>query len=162
MTGKQKYADIINLPHHVSANRLQMSMADRAAQFSPFAALVGYEKGQVTELGAVNVMTGIYTGRSPKDKYIVTDDKIELDEETLNILNMKLRLLVDSLDDEPEVTFTYFKPDQRKAGGAYIEVTGKVKKVDGFERLIVMENGIKIPMDDVLDVLILTEERVIE
>ena len=75
---------------------------------------------------------------------------------------MKLRLLVDSLGDEPEVTFTYFKPDQRKAGGAYIEVTGIVKKVDGFERLIVMENGIKIPMDDVLDVLILTEERVIE
>ena len=143
MTGKQKYADIINLPHHVSANRPQMSMADRAAQFSPFAALTGYD-------AAIHE-----TGR-------LTDDKIELDEETLNILNMKLRLLVDSLDDEPEVTFTYFKPDQRKAGGAYIEVTGTVKKVDGFERLIVMESGIKIPMDDVLDVLILTEERVIE
>ena len=119
------------------------SMADRAAQFSPFAALTGYD-------AAIHE-----TGR-------LTDDKIELDEETLNILNMKLRLLVDSLDDEPEVTFTYFKPDQRKAGGAYIEVTGKVKKVDGFERLIVMENGIKIPMDDVLDVLFLTEEHVIE
>ena len=143
MNGKQKYADIINLPHHVSAIRPQMSMTDRAAQFSPFAALTGYD-------AAIHE-----TGR-------LTDDKIELDEETLNILNMKLRLLVENLDDEPEVTFTYFKPDQRKAGGAYIEVTGKVKKVDGFERLIVMQNGIKIPMDDVLDVFILTEERVIE
>ena len=74
-------------------------MADRAAQFSPFAALTGYD-------AAIHE-----TGR-------LTDDKIELDEETLNILNMKLRLLVENLDDEPEVTFTYFKPDQRKAGGA--------------------------------------------
>ena len=133
MTGKQKYADIINLPHHVSANRPLMSMADRAAQFSPFAALTGYD-------AAIHE-----TGR-------LTDDKIELDEETLNILNMKLRLLVDSLDDEPEVTFTYFKPDERKAGGAYLEVTGTVKKVDDFERLIVMQNGTKMPMDDILNI----------
>ena len=133
MNGKQKYADIINLPHHVSAIRPQMSMADRAAQFSPFAALTGYD-------AAIHE-----TGR-------LTDDKIELDEETLNILNMKLRLLVDSLDDEPEVTFTYFKPDERKAGGAYIEVTGTVKKVDDFERLIVMQNGTKMPMDDILNI----------
>ena len=51
-----------------------------------------------------------------------------------------------------EVTFTYFKPDERKAGGAYIEVTGTVKKVDDFERLIVMQNGMKIPMDDILNI----------
>ena len=140
---RENYEDIINLPYHVSATKPQMSMIDRAAQFSPFAALTGYDAA-IKE-----------TGR-------LTDEKIEMDEEALNILNMKFQVLVDSMDDEPEVTFTYFKPDQRKAGGAYIEVTGKVKKVDGFERLIVMENGIKIPMDDVLDVLILTEERVIE
>ena len=133
MNGKQKYADIINLPHHVSAIRPQMSMTDRAAQFSPFAALTGYD-------AAIHE-----TGR-------LTDDKIELDEETLNILNMKLRLLVENLDDEPEVTFTYFKPDERKAGGAYIEVTGRVKKVDDFERRIVMQNGTKMPMDDILNI----------
>ena len=140
---RENYEDIINLPYHVSATKPQMSMIDRAAQFSPFAALTGYDAA-IKE-----------TGR-------LTDEKIEMDEEALNILNMKFQVLVDSMDDEPEVTFTYFKPDQRKAGGAYIEVTGKVKKVDGFERLIVMQNGIKIPMDDVLDVFILTEERVIE
>lgn len=57
-----------------------------------------------------------------------------------------------SIGDEPEVTFTYFKPDERKAGGAYIDLTGTVKKVDDFERRIVMHNGIKIPMDDILNI----------
>ena len=128
-----QYEDIINLPHHVSATRPQMSMSDRAAQFSPFAALTGYDAA-IKE-----------TGR-------LTDEKIEMDEEALNILNMKFQILVDSLDDEPEVTFTYFKPDERKAGGAYIEVTGTVKKVDDFERLIVMQNGTKMPMDDILNI----------
>lgn len=127
------YEDIINLPHHVSATRPQMSMIDRAAQFSPFAALTGYESA-IKE-----------TGR-------LTDERIDLDEEALNILNMKFQILVDSLGDEPEVTFTYFKPDERKAGGVYLEVTGTVKKVDDFERLIVMQNGTKMPMDDILNI----------
>ena len=127
-----KYEDIINLPHHVSTTRPQMSMMDRAAQFSPFAALTGYDAA-IKE-----------TGR-------LTDEKTEMDEEALNILNMKFQILVDSLDDEPEVTFTYFKPDERKAGGAYLTASGVVKKIDDFERMIVMRNGTKIPMDDVLD-----------
>ena len=130
---KDLYEDIINLPHHVSKTRPQMSMIDRAAQFSPFAALTGYDAA-IKE-----------TGR-------LTDEKIEMDEEALSILNMKFHLLVDSLADEPEITFTYFKPDERKAGGAYIDVTGKVKKVDDFERLIVMQNGTKMPMDDILNI----------
>ena len=130
---KDLYEDIINLPHHVSETRPQMSMIDRAAQFSPFAALTGYDAA-IKE-----------TGR-------LTDEKIEMDEEALNILNMKFQLLVDRLADEPEITFTYFKPDERKAGGAYIDVAGKVKKVDDFERLIVMQNGTKMPMDDILNI----------
>ena len=128
-----RYNEIINLPHHVSKTRPQMPMSDRAAQFAPFAALTGYDSA-IKE-----------TGR-------LTDEKIVMDEEALNILNMKFQILVDSLDDEPEVTFTYFKPDERKAGGAYIEVTGTVKKVDDFERLIVMQNGTKMPMDDILNI----------
>lgn len=128
-----RYDEIINLPHHVSKTRPQMPMSDRAAQFAPFAALTGYDSA-IKE-----------TGR-------LTDEKIEMDEEALNILNMKFQILVDSLDDEPEVTFTYFKPDERKAGGAYLEVTGTVKKVDDFERLIVMQNGTKMPMDDILNI----------
>lgn len=130
---QNNYDDIMDLPHHVSATRPQMSMIDRAAQFSPFAALTGYDAA-IKE-----------TGR-------LTDEKIEMDEEALNILNMKFQILARSLDDEPEVTFTYFKPDERKAGGAYIEVIGTVKKVDDFERLIVMQNGTKMPMDDILNI----------
>ena len=133
MRMNNRYNEIINLPHHVSKTRPQMPMSDRAAQFAPFAALTGYDAA-IKE-----------TGR-------LTDEKIEMDEEALNILNMKFQILVDSLDDEPEVTFTYFKPDERKAGGAYIEVTGTVKKVDDFERLIVMHNGTKMPMDDILNI----------
>ena len=133
MRMNNRYNEIINLPHHVSKTRPQMPMSDRAAQFAPFAALTGYDAA-IKE-----------TGR-------LTDEKIEMDEEALNILNMKFQILVDSLDDEPEVTFTYFKPDERKAGGAYIEVTGTVKKVDDFERLIMMQNGTKMPMDDILNI----------
>ena len=133
MRMNNKYDEIINLPHHVSKTRPQMPMSDRAAQFAPFAALTGYDSA-IKE-----------TGR-------LTDEKIEMDEEALNFLNMKFQILVDSLDDEPEVTFTYFKPDERKAGGAYLEVTGTVKKVDDFERLIVMHNGTKMPMDDILNI----------
>ena len=84
-----QYDDIINLPHHVSATRPQMSMQDRAAQFSPFAALTGYDAA-IKE-----------TGR-------LTDDKIIMDEEGLNILNMKFQILIDNLFEEPEITITYF------------------------------------------------------
>ena len=108
-------------------------MMDRAAQFSPFAALTGYDAA-IKE-----------TGR-------LTDQKVEMDAEALNVLNMKFQILIDRLAEEPEVTFIYFKPDERKDGGAYIDVTGIVKKVDKFERLIVMQSGTKIVMDDILNI----------
>ena len=128
-----QYEDIINLPHHVSPTRPQMPMSDRAAQFAPFAALTSYDAA-IKE-----------TGR-------LTDEKIELDEEALTALDMKYQFLMDALDDAPEVTITYFQPDERKAGGKYITATGEVKKVDDFERLITMQDGTKIPMDDVLSI----------
>ena len=127
------YEDIINLPHHISPTRQQMPMSDRAAQFSPFAALTGYDAA-IKE-----------TGR-------LTDERIELDEEALTALDMKYQLLIDAFDDAPEVTITYFQPDERKAGGKYVSATGAVKKVDDFERRITMQNGTKIPMDDVLSI----------
>ena len=133
MRMNNRYDEIINLPHHVSKTRPQMPMSDRAAQFAPFAALTGYE--------CVIKETGRLTG-----------ERIELDEEALTDLNMRYQLLVDALDEEPEVEITYFKPDERKSGGEYVTVTGTVKKVDDFERLITMQNGTKIPMDDVLAV----------
>ncbi len=128
-----KYDEIMGLPHHVSKTRSQMPMSDRAAQFAPFAALTGYDDA-VKE-----------TGR-------LTDDKIELEENSLNELNAKIQLLRESLADKPEITFTYFKPDERKAGGAYLTTTGTVKKLDDYERLIVLQDGTKLPMDDILDI----------
>ena len=127
------YEDIINLPHHISPTRQQMPMSDCAAQFSPFAALTGYDAA-IKE-----------TGR-------LTDERIELDEEALTAVDMKYQLLIDAFDDAPEVTITYFQPDERKAGGKYITATSAVKKVDDFERRITMQNGTKIPMDDVLSI----------
>ncbi len=128
-----QYDEIMGLPHHVSKTRPQMPMSDRAAQFAPFAALTGYDSA-IKE-----------TGR-------LTDDKIELEESSLNVLNAKIQLLRENLADAPEITFTYFKPDERKAGGAYLTTTGTVKKLDDYERLIVLQNGTKLPMDDILDI----------
>ena len=127
-----QYDDIIDLPHHVSATRPRMSMIDRAAQFSPFAALTGYDAA-IKE-----------TGR-------LTDERIELSEESRAVLDRKQQLLLDNLADHPEVSVTFFVPDERKAGGAYVTVTGRVRKVDEFGRLLVLTDGTKIPLDEILD-----------
>ena len=128
-----KYDEIMGLPHHVSKTRPQMPMSDRAAQFAPFAALTGYDAA-IKE-----------TGR-------LTDKRIELDVEALSALDMKYQLLMEALDEAPEVTITYFQPDERKAGGKYVSAVGAVKKIDDFERRITMQDGAKIPMDDVLSI----------
>ena len=128
-----KYDKIMGLPHHVSKTRPQMPMSDRAAQFAPFAALTGYDSA-IKE-----------TGR-------LTDERIEHDVEALSALDMKYQLLMEALDEAPEVTITYFQPDERKAGGKYVSAVGAVKKIDDFERRITMQDGTKIPMDDVLSI----------
>ncbi len=128
-----KYDEIMGLPHHISKTRPQMPMSDRAAQFAPFAALTGYDAA-IKE-----------TGR-------LTDERIELDVEALSALDMKYQLLMEALDEAPEVTITYFQPDERKAGGKYLSAVGAVKKIDDFERRITMQDGAKIPMDDVLSI----------
>lgn len=126
------YDDIINLPHHVSTRHPQMPIRDRAAQFSPFAALTGYE-GEVAEAARI------------------TETKIELTEEQRAILDERLCLLEDILPDRPDVEFTYFIPDHRKQGGAYTTITGKLKRLDRIERNILLTNGASIPIDDLLE-----------
>ena len=133
MRMKSKYDEIMGRPHHVSKTRPQMPMSDRAAQFAPFAALTGYDSA-IKE-----------TGR-------LTDERVELDEEALTALDMKYQLLMDALNEAPKVTITYFQPDERKAGGKYVSAVGVVRKVDDFERRITMQDGAKIPMDDVLSI----------
>ena len=122
-----KYEDIINLPHHVSPRRTPMSHYDRAAQFSPFAALTGYE-AVIEE-----------TGR-------LTDSQSELAEGAEAELNEAIALILENLHIQPEVTLTCFRPDERKQGGAYITVTGRVKKVDAYERCLLLTDGTVIPL----------------
>ena len=125
------YDDIIDLPHHVSTTRPQMPMSDRAAQFSPFAALTGYDAA-IKE-----------TGR-------LTDAHVELDEDELKRLDAKFQILADHLHDGAEVTITYFKPDERKEGGAYLTITESIKKVNSFDRLLTMQDGTCIHMDQIV------------
>ena len=132
MRMNNRYDEIMELPHHVSKTRPQMPMSDRAAQFAPFAALTGYDSA-IKE-----------TGR-------LTDERIELDEEALTALDRKYQLLIEALDDAPEVTIIYFQPDERKSGGQYVSATGTVKKVDTFGRRILLQDGTRIPLDSVYD-----------
>ena len=130
---KNPYEDIINLPHHVSATRLPMSMIDRAAQFSPFAALTGYDSA-IKE-----------TGR-------LTGEKIDMSEDACELLDRKFRKVVEQLDQIGEVCLLYFVPDERKSGGEYKSVTGTIKMIDEIERFIIMQDLSKIPMDNVIDI----------
>lgn len=127
-----EYDDIIDLPHHQSATRPHMSVHDRAAQFSPFAALTGYEAA-VSE-----------TAR-------LTEGKIELDEDAREALDEKLQFLQESAGGQ-QVSVTYFQPDIRKKGGAYLSVSGIIKKINTYERVIVLEDGTTISVDDILDI----------
>ena len=136
MSGKfdlHNYDDIIDLPHHVSPNRRRMSNLERGAQFSPFAALTGYEAA-VEE-----------AARS-------TDGKKELTEEMKAIIDAKIQAISEHPDAEPEVTITYFKPDERKEGGAYIRVTGAVKEIDRIGKTIVLTDHTEIPMEQIREI----------
>lgn len=126
------YEDIIYLPHHVSTDRPRMSMTDRAAQFSPFAALTGYDAA-IQE-----------TGR-------LTDRSVDLDVDGKGMLNEKLQLLLNHQAEQPEITVTYFVPDGRKSGGAYVAITGRVKKVDTYNQTVVMADGTTICFDSIYD-----------
>lgn len=130
---KNDYSDILDHPHYVSKTRPQMSELERAAQFSPFAALTGYDAA-ISE-----------TGR-------LTDEKIELGEETKAVLDMKQQYLLDTISDQPEITVTYFIPDTKKSGGAYVSVTGNLKRIYEYERLMLLTTGEKIPLDDIMDI----------
>lgn len=132
MTSKdpRRYDDMLDLPHHVSAKHPRMTLYDRAAQFSPFKSLSGYED-EVSE-----------TAR-------LTDQRVELDENRITELDARLQRLAEPLADAPTVSVTYFQPDPRKSGGRYETVTGVVKKLDAVRRVIVLRDGREIPIGDV-------------
>ena len=127
------YDDIINLPHHVSTKHPRMSATDRAAQFSPFAALTGHEAA-IAE-----------TAR-------LTDARPILDESRKMELNDRLQIILEHISLKPETAITYFVPDEKKAGGSYQQVLGTVKKFNETGHTIVMENGTVIPVNDILEI----------
>lgn len=130
---EHKYDDIIHLPHHVSKKHPQMSLLNRAAQFSPFAALTGHED-------AINE-----TAR-------LTESFIELDEDKKEQLDEQLRLIRENLKQQPECEITYFKPDEKKDGGTYVTAHGRVKKIDEYERRIIFTDGTVLPIGHIFSI----------
>ena len=125
-----KYDDIINLPHPTSAKHPRMSLYDRAAQFSPFAALTGHDD-------------------AVKETARLTDKKIEIDEDTKARLNEKLQIIQDNIGTDVIVTFTYFVPDERKSGGKYISCSGIVKRIDEYEHTVILTDKTSIPIEQI-------------
>lgn len=119
---EHKYDDIINLPHHVSKRHPQMSLLNRAAQFSPFAALTGHED-------------------AIKETARLTDSFVELDEDRKEQLDEQLQLIRENLEHMPEVEITYFQPDEKKNGGSYVTVRGRIKRIDEYSRQIIFSDG---------------------
>lgn len=116
------YEDILHLPHYTSPNRKRMSLHDRAAQFSPFAALTGYDA-------------------AIRETARLTDAQIDLADDGTDILNRQIRILAEHQQEHPEITAAYFIPDERKQGGAYLQITGILRAVLPQEHAIVLEDG---------------------
>ena len=122
----RKYDDMINLPHHVSSRHAPMSALDRAAQFSPFAALTGYE-AVIEEAGRL------------------TEGSVELAGDGEAMVDQELRRIWENIGTQPPVKVTWFRPDERKNGGAYISTSGRAAKLDGYERCLILTDGTVIP-----------------
>ncbi len=128
-----RYDDIINLPHPTSEKHPRMSLYDRAAQFSPFAALTGHDA-------------------AIKETARLTDERWEIAEDTKEQLNETLQWIAENIDKDITVTFTYFVPDLRKSGGAYVTATGSVKKIDEYGHKILLKDGTEIPMEQIKEI----------
>lgn len=128
-----RYDDIINLPHPTSKTHPRMPMYNRAAQFSPFAALTGHEAA-IAE-----------TARR-------TDEKHQLSEDMITELNEKLNLIAETIGTKQLVTITYFVPDLKKSGGSYVACTGMVKKIDTYARTLIMEDKTVIEIEQISDI----------
>ncbi len=125
------YGDIIDLPHHTSKTHPRMPVQERAAQFSPFAALTGYEDA-VAEAGRL------------------TAARIELEEDRLEQLDRRLALLAHRAGERPEISIVRFARDKKKPGGAYVTLSGRYKRTDEYTRSVILTDGTAVPIDDIL------------
>ena len=130
---KGKYEDIINLPHHVSKTHPQMPLYDRAAQFSPFAALTGYED-------------------AIRETARLTNNWVQLSEDKKQELDEKFQLLMADREKTESVTITFFQPDERKEGGSYRTVTGQIRKIDMYKRKVFLKNGMEIELEKIVEI----------
>ena len=130
---RRSYDDIIDLPHHVSKKHPPMSPLNRAAQFSPFAALTGH-------------------GDAVRETERLTDPFVELDEDRKEQLNRRLRLIREHPDQNPECEITYFRPDEKKEGGAYVTLRGRIEKIDEYRRQILFTDGQVLPIDQIFSI----------
>lgn len=128
-----KYDKIIDLPHHQSKNRPQMSLRDRAAQFAPFAALTGYDD-LVEE-----------TAR-------VTDEKIELGESQREVLDRRQAFIALHISKKPLIEITYFVADTKKSGGKYVTKRGNIKRIDEYSKTYNFTDGTKISISDIIKI----------
>lgn len=133
MNNTDKYDDIINLPHHVSKIHPQMSIEARSAQFAPFAALTGHSD-------------------AIKETARLTNKRIEIDEELKIIINNELQIIQEHIASVPEVCITYFVPDKKKQGGEYVTISGKVKKIDVYNQIIIFIDGTRIPINEIIEI----------
>lgn len=131
-SAEEKYADIIHLLHPASKKHPRMNSVARAAQFSPFAALTGYDS-------------------AVKETARLTESRIELDEYSKEVLDQKLWEIREHLHEHPEVKITYFQPDEQKSGGAYLTIRGIVKKIDTYGQCIVLEDGKRVPIGEIIE-----------
>lgn len=128
-----KYDDILNLPHHVSSTRPHMSMHDRAAQFSPFAALTGYDD-------------------TVRETARLTDERLELTADRITDLNQKITFLNEHAEERPQITVEYFIPDEKKSGGKYATLSGKFRRIDEYNHNMVFTSGEEIPLNDIFEI----------
>lgn len=126
-----RYDDIIDLPHPVSQRHPQMPLADRAAQFSPFAALTGLDAAL-------------------QETARLTDQRITLDEYEQAELDKTLQALREAAPQHPAVEITYFQPDARKAGGQYVTSVGHVKRIAEYEQQLILTEGTSIPLAEII------------
>ena len=143
MSTWEKYKDIIDLPYPGKSKHTRMPVGDRAAQFAPFAALTGF--------GAVL-----------KETERITEKRIELDEYEKEKLNEKMRMVMEEKKSRPEITVTFFVPDEKKDGGAYVTISGHIKRVDEESHCLVLEEGERILLEDVFDLAITVHEKLSE
>ena len=130
---EDRYSDMLRMPHHVSSKYPRMPLRDRAAQFAAFNALTGYEE-------------------SVREAARTTETRMELDDYSLSVLRIKLRIMKDFEKNAPEISVTYFVSDKKKDGGEYVTVHGKLKRFDEAGAAVIFTDGRSVPVEDIADI----------